>query len=188
MSKFDHEIFSMEEIEKDIAESKAKYDASSDSEDSNCSASVGSCSDSEHDDSTDFDEEDFAHDESDEEDFDDWEPRPGSCELCGSYVKLSLHHLIPKLQMRRLKKKKIKSETVLICLCNKCHGALHRFFTHKELGQKYYSAELLRGADVLRDYLIWRRKASARERVPEMTMRSAHWQNKRRSHQEKRRV
>jgi hypothetical protein len=107
-----------------------------------------------------FDEEEAEKEEVDEEE----KPPKGACELCYSTRKrLTAHHLVPKLIIRRLKKTKLhrKDDEVnpkYAWICRDCHSTLHRMFDHKELAVKLSSLDTLRECEELQPYLEWKRK------------------------------
>jgi hypothetical protein len=55
------------------------------------------------------------------------------------------HHLRPE--------RRAESPTVL--LCRPCHEQVHALFTNEELRERFDTAEKLRAADRLSDYLAW---------------------------------
>jgi hypothetical protein len=64
------------------------------------------------------------------------------CPLCGrSGVMITAHHLVPK---------SLKHETDTIDICNDCHSAIHARYSNKELGERFFSLELLQKDDDLR--------------------------------------
>lgn len=84
-----------------------------------------------------------------------------SCDLCGREVgedQLHEHHLIPKLQMKRMKRRGRKVENVTVLFCKPCHSEVHGLFDPPTLARQYSSLETLRAADALQPYLEWIRK------------------------------
>jgi len=78
------------------------------------------------------------------------------CELCGLDRDLTVHHLIPKCQWRRLKRKRKvsgKDEMPVAVLCRTCHNMVHRTFSHAELARSYSSVEELKDAEPLQRYV-----------------------------------
>eukprot|EP01028_Stygiella_incarcerata_P013404 TRINITY_DN82260_c0_g1_i1.p1 TRINITY_DN82260_c0_g1~~TRINITY_DN82260_c0_g1_i1.p1 ORF type:complete len:152 (-),score=53.54 TRINITY_DN82260_c0_g1_i1:334-789(-) len=109
--------------------------------------------------------EEMSSDSVDEEDIEEGETPPkGACELCYSTRKrLTAHHLVPKLVIRRLKKSKLhrKDDDVkpkYAWICRDCHSTLHRMFGHKELAVKLSSLDTLRECEELQSYLEWKKK------------------------------
>lgn len=75
------------------------------------------------------------------------------CELCGRYgpdLPLERHHLIP--ENRRV--------SPVVMVCSPCHDQLHALFTNEELRESYSTAEKLRSADRMENYLSWIRGTS----------------------------
>ena len=62
------------------------------------------------------------------------------CELCKREKRLTSHHLIPKqVHSKNWCKKMFSKEDMnrrRADLCKLCHKALHKFFTHRELGEE----------------------------------------------------
>ncbi len=61
-----------------------------------------------------------------------------SCEICSRKIKMTFHHLIPKLITKKIRKNKKKRKEFKnlndgIDICNDCHVFLHREFSEKEL-------------------------------------------------------
>jgi len=71
----------------------------------------------------------------------------GQCELCQRYVKrLTEHHLRPRSQHKRLRKKGLRDMDFLnakAMLCRACHSQIHALFTEKELALHYDMLEKL---------------------------------------------
>ncbi|CAE6971185.1 yisB [Symbiodinium natans] len=84
----------------------------------------------------------------------------GCCELCSLDHDLTIHHLIPKVHWKRMKKRRQvsgKDEPPTAILCRTCHSKVHRTFAHSELGRKYNTIEALGEAPELQRYLESRR-------------------------------
>ncbi|OLP87958.1 Ras-related protein Rab-18 [Symbiodinium microadriaticum] len=84
----------------------------------------------------------------------------GCCELCSLDRDLTIHHLIPKVHWKRMKKRRQvsgKDEPPTAILCRTCHSKVHRTFTHSELGRNYNTVEALEEAPDLQEYLESRR-------------------------------
>jgi hypothetical protein len=58
------------------------------------------------------------------------------------------HHLVPEN----------RAESPTVELCRPCHDQIHAVFTNEELRESYDTAEKLRNADRLREYLEWIRR------------------------------
>ncbi|MBI4178411.1 HNH endonuclease [bacterium] len=88
-------------------------------------------------------------------------PRQTACDLCGREVgpdQLHEHHLIPKLQMKRLKRRGREVENVRVMFCKPCHSEVHGLFDTATLARQYSTVEVLRSAEALQPYLEWIRK------------------------------
>jgi hypothetical protein len=79
---------------------------------------------------------------------------PIECALCrrrvpderlGDPQAVQEHHLRPER----------RAESPTVMLCRPCHEQVHALFTNEELREDYDTAESLRGADRLQDYLSW---------------------------------
>ncbi|KAJ6232281.1 hypothetical protein M0813_05038 [Anaeramoeba flamelloides] len=100
--------------------------------------------------------------------------KPKVCELCGDWRRTSLHHLIPKLIIKREKKRSRKSkkykerrsftEVHLVRLCKYCHSKLHKCFTHKELSEQYSTPDLISEHPDMIKYLKWKKKKVIHDR------------------------
>lgn len=84
------------------------------------------------------------------------------CELCERERELTSHHLIPKqVHSKNWCKKmwtKVEMKQNRAMLCRQCHSAIHKFFTHRELGSIYYTVTLLRNNAKVKKFLTWVRK------------------------------
>ena len=83
------------------------------------------------------------------------------CDLCGreiGFESLHEHHLIPKLQMKRMKRRGKKVESATALFCKPCHNEVHGLFDPATLARKYSTLDALRVAEELRPYLEWIRK------------------------------
>jgi len=79
---------------------------------------------------------------------------PTTCALCRRRIPdervadpqaIQEHHLRPE--------RRAESPTVL--LCRPCHDQIHAVFTNEELRESYNTAETLRDADRLQEYIDW---------------------------------
>ncbi|MFC7175554.1 HNH endonuclease [Halosegnis marinus] len=73
---------------------------------------------------------------------------PDPCALCGRYgdaLPMERHHLVPEH----------RKESPVVTVCSPCHDQLHALFTNEELIEEYHTAERLRAADRMADYLDW---------------------------------
>eukprot|EP00696_Hemimastix_kukwesjijk_P010758 gnl/Hemi2/23541_TR7896_c0_g3_i1.p1 gnl/Hemi2/23541_TR7896_c0_g3~~gnl/Hemi2/23541_TR7896_c0_g3_i1.p1 ORF type:complete len:227 (+),score=85.32 gnl/Hemi2/23541_TR7896_c0_g3_i1:71-682(+) len=106
-------------------------------------------------------------DEEDDDDLDvdklEAQERDGSCKLCGSTTRITIHHLIPKLILKRLKKTqrantKVDVSLYLVDVCRPCHNELHRLWGHGELASSYQTVDMILEAPEIQPYLLWKRK------------------------------
>lgn len=85
-----------------------------------------------------------------------------TCELCGRNQELSSHHLIPKQVHSKNWCKKMFSKGEMnnrrANLCKLCHTTLHKFFTHRELGEVYNTIEKLMLSEKIIKFLVWVKK------------------------------
>uniref|UniRef100_A0A7S0B7J4 HNH domain-containing protein n=1 Tax=Pyrodinium bahamense TaxID=73915 RepID=A0A7S0B7J4_9DINO len=84
----------------------------------------------------------------------------GTCGLCGTDQELTVHHLVPKLQWKRMRRKgrvKGKDDPPKAVLCRTCHSMVHRTYSHAELARSYGSLEKLLHADGLVSFIERRR-------------------------------
>ncbi|KAJ4460062.1 hypothetical protein PAPYR_3780 [Paratrimastix pyriformis] len=105
---------------------------------------------------------DSSSEEGPEEDEDDEERAQftadeGTCELCGSRARLTFHHTIPKLIIKRLKRRGHKPTVVGVNICRLCHSTLHRTWKHGVLAKNYVTIDDLKQAPELQEYLEWKR-------------------------------
>eukprot|EP00004_Rigifila_ramosa_P021805 TRINITY_DN5864_c0_g1_i1.p1 TRINITY_DN5864_c0_g1~~TRINITY_DN5864_c0_g1_i1.p1 ORF type:complete len:181 (+),score=39.33 TRINITY_DN5864_c0_g1_i1:398-940(+) len=93
--------------------------------------------------------------------------RDGCCKLCGATQRITIHHLVPKLvlkRMRNAKKDRINVAAFLVEVCRPCHNELHRLWGHGELAANYQTVEMILAAPEIQGFLTWKRK---RERTLE---------------------
>jgi hypothetical protein len=85
-----------------------------------------------------------------------------SCELCERVLPLTSHHLIPKQIhskgwcKRLFTKKEMNSRRA--DLCRDCHSTVHKFFTHRELGEIYNTIEKLLTNEKVINFVKWVKK------------------------------
>ena len=86
----------------------------------------------------------------------------GNCELCNREKKLTSHHLIPKQVHSKNWCKRMFSKEEMnkrrADLCKLCHKTIHIFFTHRELGEKYNTVELLLNNEKVQKHIAWAKK------------------------------
>lgn len=83
----------------------------------------------------------------------------GRCELCHRLVlELTDHHLRPKAQHKRLRKKGIRDARFLneaIKVCQPCHSTIHANFTEKELALNFDSLKNLMEQPEIQKWVEW---------------------------------
>lgn len=87
------------------------------------------------------------------------------CALCGRHVpKTTKHHLVPRMQSRRNKRKGRETEEdkpapdETVDFCKPCHSQVHALLTEKELDADFYTIALLQGHPEITTFLTWIRK------------------------------
>jgi hypothetical protein len=82
------------------------------------------------------------------------------CELCGrTTVPLTKHHLVPRARhSKRVKRDLGEDRNKTAMLCRPCHDQLHGLFTEKELEREYFTVDLLKRNQNVRDWIEWVRK------------------------------
>ena len=92
--------------------------------------------------------------------------RDGLCQLCGANQRITIHHMVPKLVLKRMKKgkakvggqKKVDVSLYLVEVCRPCHNELHRLWGHGEMAKEYMTVDRLLEAPELQSYLTYKRK------------------------------
>lgn len=82
----------------------------------------------------------------------------GPCELCERERALTFHHLIPKrVHSNKWFKKRFDRMQMAsgIEVCRDCHGAVHKFATHKELGRDLNTREKLLEHPEIGKFVAW---------------------------------
>ena len=72
-----------------------------------------------------------------------------------------VHHLIPKLILKRMKnsgKESVNVANYLIEVCRPCHNEIHRIWPHTELAKDYQTVDMILDAPAIQPYLNWKRK------------------------------
>jgi hypothetical protein len=98
----------------------------------------------------------------------DQNTEPGAeerCELCGRPVGqncLTRHHLLPRAQARRMKRRKMARRELkqrdpgrTVALCRPCHGNVHASLSNGDLGRSYDSLETLSAHPDVRKFIEW---------------------------------
>ena len=91
---------------------------------------------------------------------------PDKCELCDRSMFLTIHHLFPRSEHDHLLRHPpsnlapnypFTKQDLLILhrawVCRPCHSAIHRIATNRELGESYWSVELLLGREDVRKWV-----------------------------------
>jgi hypothetical protein len=108
----------------------------------------------------------------DDENVDSWvnsletKERDGVCKMCGATTRITLHHTIPKLYLKRMKngKAKFRGESsvavgdYLIEVCRPCHNEIHRLWKHNELAREFMTIARLLEAPELQPWIAYQRK------------------------------
>lgn len=87
--------------------------------------------------------------------------RRGFCSLCHCPNRLSVHHMVPRLILKRNKnhgKTKINVSKHLVELCSPCHHELHRLWGHRQLSNDCDTVDKILAAEEMQSYLTWKRK------------------------------
>lgn len=90
----------------------------------------------------------------------------GSCRLCGANQKITIHHTIPKLVLKRMKhgkflwqgQKRVDVSQFLIAVCRPCHDQIHKLWPHSTLARDLMTVDLLESAPEIQPYLAYKRK------------------------------
>ncbi len=72
-----------------------------------------------------------------------------------------VHHLIPKLILKRMRnsgKESVDVAKYLVEVCRPCHDEIHRIWPHNELAKEYQTVDMLLDAPAIQPYLNWKRK------------------------------
>lgn len=84
------------------------------------------------------------------------------CQLCEREMeKLTVHHLIPRQQIKR--KKLEQSPTIDIC--SACHRQIHVLFDNKYLARELNTLSKLQNEPQLKKFLAWVKKQTPHKRV-----------------------
>ena len=89
----------------------------------------------------------------------------GRCELCGRPVgqdRLTRHHLLPRAQSRRMRRRKMarrelkeRDPGMTVDLCRPCHTNVHASLSNGDLGRGYDSLEALSAHPDVRRFTEW---------------------------------
>lgn len=87
---------------------------------------------------------------------------PAVCKLCAREVAyLTQHHLIPRAEHRRKKKRQGLTQEFLstvIWICAPCHKNIHAVLTERELADDYNTVEKLLAYPAVMKFTAWVRK------------------------------
>lgn len=69
------------------------------------------------------------------------------CELCERFTRLTIHHLLPKSEHKRLIKRglfdKHQCDNLTIKICRNCHNSCHQYISNKDLADEFNSIDKL---------------------------------------------
>lgn len=79
------------------------------------------------------------------------------CALCKRPEQTTRHHLYPRCQHRRLRRKKEGRDSLLetVPLCPPCHKRVHQIFSEKELAERYNTLQALLDDERIQRWLSW---------------------------------
>lgn len=120
------------------------------------------------DDDNENDEEEEREQEGNNKEEEEEEYEPDTCQLCHRYVRLSFHHLIPKMVHKRVISKgmfsKEECQTRGINICRPCHSACHKMISHKDLAYYYNTLDKLLQHDGIARFVEWNSKQKSRSK------------------------
>lgn len=82
----------------------------------------------------------------------------GECPLCGRFIKLTFHHLIPKKLHRRSRFKKAYSKSELnggVWVCRLCHDGIHDHYDEMMLAKRFQSFEDIKADPNIQRHSEW---------------------------------
>lgn len=91
--------------------------------------------------------------------------RSGECPLCGRWIQLTFHHLIPKKLHRRTRFKKNYSKTELnqgVWVCRLCHDGIHDRYDEMALAKQLATWESLKTDPQIQRHAEWVAKQKVR--------------------------
>ena len=93
------------------------------------------------------------------------ESTAGRCELCGRRVgedRLTRHHLLPRSQERRMRRRKRSRRGLkrrdpgrTVALCRPCHRNVHAALSNRDLGREFDSLGTLSAHPSIRRFTEW---------------------------------
>jgi len=83
-----------------------------------------------------------------------------TCAICGRAAPVTRHHLVPRSQHARLRKrlarrKEERDLAVTIPLCAACHSTVHQTFSEKEMAESFASLESLLADERIARWRDW---------------------------------
>ncbi|RHZ72557.1 hypothetical protein Glove_242g8 [Diversispora epigaea] len=101
-------------------------------------------------------------DDNNEEEEEEEEIEPGTCSLCRRHMRLSFHHLIPRMMHKRVVTKgiftRLECNTRGIKICKTCHRCIHKMIPHAQLALKYNTQEMLLQHEGISKFVQWNSK------------------------------
>jgi hypothetical protein len=79
------------------------------------------------------------------------------CQICERYTKLTEHHLYPREMHKTMLKRGFVEEKLnqTASVCRLCHSTIHRFFSNKELADRYFTLDLLMEDERMQRFVKW---------------------------------
>ena len=85
-----------------------------------------------------------------------------NCQLCDrDCLKLTVHHLIPRQQVKRKK----LDESPTANLCAACHRQIHALFSNQSLATEFNTINLLQEHPQMQTFLTWIRKQDPNRKI-----------------------
>lgn len=84
--------------------------------------------------------------------------RAGECPLCGRFITLTFHHLIPKKLHRRTRYRKNYSKAELnsgVWVCRLCHDGIHDHHDEMILAKRFYTIDRLKADPNIQRHCEW---------------------------------
>jgi hypothetical protein len=101
-----------------------------------------------------------------DEDEDDEVASQSECELCHRQLKLTRHHLIPRVTHRTYRRKGYSRELLNFCamICSACHRTVHRTEPNQVLAAKYNTVDKLLTHPAIQQWVEYASKIKVRQR------------------------
>ena len=92
--------------------------------------------------------------------------KPDRCALCErEQVKLTRHHLIPKVTHRKKRTQKQHARVAMLesiaWVCRPCHSQIHLVLSNKQMSEQYHSVEALKSVPEISKFIEWIKKRPA---------------------------